>query len=241
MRFSLHRLRAFLEARVNPSTFLGLHLTVGLIAVAGAIWLFSALLDAVLDNATLVRWDIATDAWIHARVTDTGTTIFSFVTRFGSPNAMAMLGIAGVVVLLLRGRRTMLITWVAAFAGGLIIERVLKALVHRSRPLYAAHHMHDPSFSFPSGHAMGSMIGILMLLHALWIFRVVRGPARTIAAIVGAAFVALVGFSRVYLGVHYPSDVLGGWAIGAAWMAICVSIAGVVLHRRGILVTSRAS
>lgn len=241
MRFSLHRTRAFLTERLNPSTFLGLHLTVGLIVVAAAIWLFSALVDSVLDNATLVRWDIATDAWIHVHVTPRGTDVFALVTRLGSPGAMAMLAIIGGVILVARGRPTMFVTWIAAFAGGGILERVLKMLVHRSRPLYAAEHLRNPTFSFPSGHAMGSMIGILMLLHALWIFRIVRGPARVLVAIAGAVFVALVGLSRVYLGVHYPSDVLGGWAVGAAWMGLCVSIAGIVLHRRGISVTSRAS
>jgi len=240
LRFSLHRTRAFLADRLNPSTFLGLHLTIGLIAVAAALWLFSALVDSVLDNATLVRWDIATDAWIHARVTPRGMAVFDVVTRLGSPDAMAVLAIVGALVLLARGRPTMFVTWVAAFAGGGTLERVLKLLVHRSRPLYAASQLRDPTFSFPSGHAMGSMIGILMLLHALWIFRVVRGPARAIVAIAGAVFVALVGVSRVYLGVHYPSDVFGGWAVGAAWMGLCVSIAGIVLHRRGISVTSRA-
>ena len=240
LRFSLHRTRVFLAGRLNPSTFLGLHLTIGLIVVAAAIWFFSALVDSVLDNATLVRWDIATDAWIHARVTPGGTGVFHVITRLGSPGAMTVLAIIGAVVLIARGRPTMFVTWVAAFAGGGILDRVLKMLVHRSRPLYATEHLRNVTFSFPSGHAMGSMIGILMLLHALWIFRIVRGPARAIVAVAGAVFVALVGISRVYLGVHYPSDVFGGWAVGAAWMGLCVSIAGIVLHRRGISVTSRA-
>lgn len=234
------RARAFLAARLNPSTFLGLHLTVGLLASAAAIWIFSALLDAVLDNATLVRWDIAADAWIHVHVTPAGTSFFGVMSRLGSPAAMTALAIVGAAILLVRGRPTMLVTWIAAFAGGGILERLLKTLVHRTRPIFAAEHLHDPTFSFPSGHSMGSMIGITMLLHALWIFRIVRGRMRIVVAILGVAFVALVGISRVYLGVHYPSDVLGGWAAGAAWMAACVTIAGVVLHRRGISVTSRA-
>jgi membrane-associated phospholipid phosphatase len=97
--------------------------------------------------------------------------------------------------------------------------------------VYGAAYLTGHSYSFPSGHAMGSIIGIGMLLYVLGLYwhpsRLVR-----IASIVAACiFVGLVGVSRVYLGVHYPSDVMGGWAAGAAWMAVCVSGASFALHR----------
>src|SRR4051794_2308082 len=100
---ALSRTGDFLAARLSQSTFLGLHLTLGLIGMAAAIWLFSALLDAVLDNATLVRWDIATDRWVHAHVTPTGTAMFSDISKIGSPGAMTVLAIVGCLTLLLRG------------------------------------------------------------------------------------------------------------------------------------------
>src|SRR5436190_24358745 len=84
------QLRAFAAARFDRNRHLGLHLTVGLFTGIAAVWAFSKLLDAVLDNATLVRWDIATDASIHARVTAGGVAFFETVSRLGSPTSMLL-------------------------------------------------------------------------------------------------------------------------------------------------------
>jgi membrane-associated phospholipid phosphatase len=227
------RVRRFLEQRLDPSTFLGLHLTLGLIVAAGAVWLFASLLDGVLDNALLVRFDQFADRMIHSQTTPAGLTIFTFITRLGSPVAMAIVAVIGVVYLLLRGWPTLLVTWIAAFVGGGLLERVLKGVVHRSRPPYGTQFLNGTSFSFPSGHAMGSIIGCGMVLYVLFVSRQITGRMKTLFASVAAVFVILVGASRIYLGVHYPSDVLGGWAAGAAWLAACISVAGVALHRRG--------
>ncbi|HVX39461.1 MAG TPA: phosphatase PAP2 family protein [Gemmatimonadaceae bacterium] len=229
------RLRSFISARVDSRSYLGLHLTLGLVVGVLAIWAFSALLDAVLDNATLVRFDVASVNWIHAHATPGGTAFFLTVTNAGSPRAMTILAIGGGIALVMMRRWVSLTTWTAAFVGSVIIERVIKLAVHRSRPPYGARYLINHSYSFPSGHAMGSFVGIGMLLYVLARFWHPPHIWRAIAMVCGVAFVALVGFSRIYLGVHYPSDVLGGWAVSAAWMAVCVSGRGIVLHRRGVL------
>jgi undecaprenyl-diphosphatase len=128
-------------------------------------------------------------------------------------------------------RKTILIPWIAAYAGGGILDNVIKQMVHRTRPVYGAAYLTDNSFSFPSGHAVGSIIGIGMLLYVLGMYWHPRHWAWVATLVLGIAAVILVGLSRVYLGVHYPSDVLGGWALGAVWMAVCVSGASFALHR----------
>jgi undecaprenyl-diphosphatase len=115
---------------------------------------------------------------------------------------------------------------------------VLKRVVHRTRPPYGTQYLNGTSFSFPSGHAMWSIVGCSMLLYVMLISLGPRAGIRTFLLCVGAVFVILVGASRIYLGVHYPSDVLGGWAVGAAWVAACLSVAGIVLHRRGFALSS---
>jgi len=225
------RFRRFTAARFDPKTYLGLHLTVGLVVGALGVWLFSALLDAVLDNETLVRWDVASDAWIHSHVTQQGLAIFDWITRAGSPLSMTVLGVVVGVLLLWQRRRTILIPWIAALAGGGILDDVIKQLVHRTRPVYGAAYLTGHSYSFPSGHAMGSIIALGMLLYVLGLYWHPSRLVRISSIIVACIFVVLVGVSRVYLGVHYPSDVMGGWAAGAAWVAVCVSGASFALHR----------
>lgn len=229
----LDRVRAFLAARLESKTYLGLHLTICLVVACAGLWLLSALVDAVLDNATLVRFDLATDAWIHARVTAAGLQFFSVLTFIGSPRAMTVLAVLGGLVLLLRRRPRTLVAWTAAFVGGFALENIMKRAVHRARPPYGAAYLSGHSFSFPSGHALGSFIGYTMLAYVLILHWHVPRVVRTAFIAFAALIVLLVGVSRVYLGVHYPSDVLGGWITAAVWVAVCLSAAGIALHRSG--------
>lgn len=230
---AVRNLRRFLAERVDTSTFLGLHLTLGLAVAAAALWLFGSLTDAVLDNALLVRFDVYADRMIHAQSTAAGLAFFNLMSRVGSPVTMTAIAVVGGLYLLYRGWRTLFVTWVAAFAGGALLERLLKSAVHRRRPPYGTQYLTGTTFSFPSGHATMSLIGCGMLLYVVFVALRPRRSVRTVLLCAGVAFVMLVGASRIYLGVHYPSDVLGGWAVAAAWLAVCISVAGIVLHRRG--------
>jgi undecaprenyl-diphosphatase len=225
------RTRRFNAARMDPKAYLGLHATLGFVGAALALWLFGALLDAVLDDATLVRWDMAAAAAVHGRATAAGLRLFDVVTQLGSPAAMGLLGAVGVVVLWHRGLRTMLVAWLAAFGGGLLLDQALKLSVHRNRPQYGAAYLHGHSYSFPSGHAMGSTIGYGVLAYVLVSLWTPLRSRRALAYGVAALLAILVGLSRVYLGVHYPSDVVGGWAAGAAWLTVCLTGAGIARRR----------
>lgn len=229
----LKRVEQFLRDRLNPETYVGLHLTVSLVVAGLAIWLSAALLDAVLDNATVVRLDIAAANWIHSRAQPAGLTVSQTISEIGSPTTMGVLAVIGGAILLGRGRITMLLTWVTVFAGGGLLERLLKAVVHRTRPAFTPTPPVEQSLSFPSGHSMMCAIGMGMLVYMLTVPRHMPRPWRGVLMGLALSLVLAVGVSRVYLGAHYPSDVLGGFAFGTAWVAVCVAVAGLEHHRRG--------
>jgi undecaprenyl-diphosphatase len=223
----VRRLRSMLAARLDTNTWLGLGLSLCVVVSMAAIWLFASLLDAVLDNATLVRFDIAADRTVHASVTPAGTAAMQWVSRIGSPVTVTIVAVFGALELLRRARPRLLIIWIAAIGGASLLDRTLKTLVHRSRPLFAGDALRG-TFSFPSGHAMMSLTGSAMLVYVLIVIGSLPAGRRRSAVIVGGSlFVGLVGISRVYLGAHYPSDVLGGWTAAAAWVAACVAVSEV--------------
>ncbi|NUO64408.1 MAG: phosphatase PAP2 family protein [Gemmatimonadaceae bacterium] len=220
---SPRRWARFLRARLDPKSYLGLHFTVGLLLAVLALWLFAGLLEEVLDNATLVHWDMATAARIHGIATSAGSSVFHAITNVGSPPVMTALAVIGVATLLVMRRRLLALVWLAAAGGGAVLDQVLKILVHRTRPEYGAAYLHGVSYSFPSGHAMGSVIGFGMAAFAIaHVWHLSRRERQGAYFLAGLAAL-LVGLSRVYLGVHYPSDVLGGWAAGGGWLSICIT------------------
>ena len=228
----IERTKRTVAKRLSTDTYVGLHLTVSFVVAAGAIWLASALITAVLDNATLVRWDIAASAWIHARVTPTGTAVCEWISQVGSPTTMGVLGVLGGLELLRRRRKTLLIAWIAAFAGGGTLEKILKIAVHRTRPMFNTSAPGEQSLSFPSGHSMMCFLGVAMVVYVMTVPGQLKGVWRAVLMGIAASFVLLMGISRVYLGAHYPSDVVGGYAFAAGWVAICVGVRGIVKHRK---------
>ncbi len=239
---SAPRWRRFLRARLERDSYLGLHLTAGLAVVASGVWLFGGLLEEVLDSDALVRWDVATAGVMHSATTSRGIAVFAAITNLGSPLAMSALAVIGVMTTIALRQRLLAAAWAAAAAGGALVDAVLKMTIHRTRPEFAAAFLHGSSYSFPSGHAMGSVIGYGFLAYAIVKTRQRRGWQRALAFAAATLLALLIGVSRVYLGVHYPSDVAGGWAAGLAWLAVCVTGyevgAGRATRRRSTLLQS---
>ena len=227
--------RRFLAARFDRKSQVGIGLTISALVFALAVWALSGLLDAVLDNDWLVRMDRLVEGWFHAHATPTGLAVFDGITRIGSPVAIAIV-VAGVTLFLWRvGAFFLLWGWVGTNAGGAVVEYVLKTTVHRSRPQYAAAYLHGHSYSFPSGHTMGSTICYFLLAYLISTHPHVTRSARRLVWTAAVILVAAIGFSRLYLAVHYPSDVAGGLTAGLAWLAACGGIRRILIVREGLL------
>jgi membrane-associated phospholipid phosphatase len=210
----------------RPAWYLDLYLAAGVAILALAIWAFHTLLEDVLDRDPLVRWDAAAAAWVHARTSPGGVRGFSILTYLGSGPVTWFVAAAGVPFL--RRRPVLLTAWAAAFIGAHILGRMLKRVIQRTRPPDDISHVDHESFSFPSGHSLKAVVCYVMLAYVISRLFELRGARRMAVFVAAGALILAIGWSRIYLGAHYPSDVFGGFAVGLAWVAViltCVRVA----------------
>lgn len=118
----------------------------------------------------------------------------------------------------------------ASVGGGALVSSILKSFFLRPRPQLVEHLVQVNSASFPSGHAMNSAV-VYLTLGALLARSMSNWRARVYLLLVSMVLVVLIGFTRIFVGVHWPTDVLAGWSVGAAWAILC-SLAAQSLQRR---------
>jgi undecaprenyl-diphosphatase len=226
------RVWTFVAARFARGEYLGLHLTVGFVVSLAGLWLFGGVTEDVIHHDPLTQFDVALLDWLHAHATATGYAIFNAISLVGSPAALTVLALGVGLLLGVRRQWIVLGGWIAAFGGGSLLNEVLKVVIRRPRPPQADTFLTHYSWSFPSGHAMVSLIGYGMLAYLLVVLWVHRRSLQ-IAIVLGATLLILaIGLSRLYLGVHYFSDVVGGYAAGVLWLSTCVS--GLEVARRWV-------
>lgn len=154
-------------------------------------------------------------------------------TALGGFMVLSLLTLTVCGFLFLNGKHRVALLVLVAVAGGILGSHLLKSVFQRPRPDIVPHRAVVSSPSFPSGHAMQSAATYLTLGAVL--ARVQKRRRLKIYIIALAAFLTLlVGFSRVYLGVHYPTDVLAGWTAGGVWAFFCWAVA-LLLQRRGAI------
>lgn len=172
-------------------------------------------LGASLDR----RMEIRVHGWMSGPV----LTVLRSVSFFGSTPFIAAGSVAMTVVLAKLRARRRLLAFIASIVGAMLWVQIFKQVFHRARPGLFDPLAHAIGFSFPSGHSalsaafFGSLAGL-----AAASSRRRREAAGHLAA--GVAIVFLVGFSRVALGVHWPTDVLAGWAVGFGWLALVFAV-----------------
>ena len=118
----------------------------------------------------------------------------------------------------------------AAMVSGVALNLTLKYAFVRPRPEFANAYYHETGFSFPSGHAMLAVVFYGLLAYLL-VCTIPRWKWQAIFVLGAATLALLIGFSRLYLGVHYLTDVLGGWAAGSLWLAACITATEAAQYR----------
>jgi undecaprenyl-diphosphatase len=185
------------------------------LAVAvGSLFLFGWIAEEMLEGSTL-RFDLAVRDWLHQFASPGMTRAMTAISLMGYSILIAALVVAIAVFLFLRWRHAA--GWLAiTMAGALVMDLALKFAFRRPRP-QVFFGVEPHSYSFPSGHALCSFCfyGVLAGLIAAR----TRSPAlRVTVAVIAAVLVLAIGVSRVYLGMHYPSDVIAGYLAAAVWV-----------------------
>lgn len=209
---------------LSPGGYLGLHLVLGFALAAFCGYLFAEIADEVFFES---HQHLLADTYAQALVKNISssglTSVMRVITNAGAPITLGALSTLVGVVLLFQHSHRRLCAFAAIMIGGWLLNVLLKDAFQRSRPDKALQLIHAGGYSFPSGHSMGSMLFFGGLAYVLF-FSVQRHWALRIAGVFFCLLaVLLIGASRVYLGVHYLSDVAGGFVAGLAWIGICIT------------------
>lgn len=205
-------------------------LALGFAAIVLFALLFATLPSRIVADGWLGLADQALTGAIRRSVSLPVLQIFATVTVLANTPVLWVLAIVGAGVLLWRRDFLLAIIWIAAIGGNGILTRALKAVFARARPLYEHQLFSAEGWSFPSGHSSGAVVAYGMFAYVL--LRSTPVIWHLPIVLIAAALAFATGCSRIFLQVHYASDVLAGFASGLAWLAVCIVAAELSLRVR---------
>ena len=206
-------------------------LAAGLAFSAFVVWAFAELADEVVEGDSR-RFDRAVLLWIHSHFPGWLDGPMRLVTALGYYWVVFPLLAVAVLAFYRKGWKLSAILLVVSTSGSIVLTTVLKAIFERSRPELFDSGYTASFYSFPSGHATIA-VGFYGTLTLLLAYRL-RGCARWVVAACGVSLVLLIGFSRLYLGVHYPTDVLAGFLAALLWLVFVGVVYAAWLSVRGL-------
>lgn len=217
------------QGRLPPAAFLLLYLGLGFALIVSTSMLFVEIAEALSDGQeTLGLLDERLTASVRDTVSTTTLRAFALVTRLGDRETLIGLAALVAAVLLWRGRRRLALVWLVGLAGNAVLNPTLKSVFERVRPLHDHGIATADGWSFPSGHSSGAVVTYGMLAYVA--VRTLPGRWHLPVLLGAAALAFTIGCSRIFLQVHYASDVLAGFASGTCWLAVCIG--SVELMRR---------
>lgn len=212
----------FLKNRISAKNYLGLHLTIGLTISAVFVRILAELTENVLEHGPLVQfdqWVLSKTQYLHSSSVN---QIMSLITFLGDKKTLTLLTLLTVLVLLVRHSFLNAVVVTSAMVGGSILGQVIKFSIHRERPIAEHQLIEATGFSFPSGHSMMSAIFYGLMIYFVLKSRFNSRITMVLIAFLGA-LIFLIGLSRIYLEVHYLSDVLAGFVGGIFYLVLCIT------------------
>jgi len=179
--------------------------------------------EHIASGAPLTLTDIRFSAWIEANRSPRLTTALRIATELGATWWVISSAVLFGLYLISRRRFYWLAAvWLSVF-GGMLLNVQLKSVFQRVRPSFSNPVLSLTGYSFPSGHTMAATV-LYTVLAVYVVTHLRRSSARLVVVLIAALLIAAVGFSRIYLGAHYLSDVLGAIAEGLAWSSLCLAL-----------------
>ena len=221
----------FFLIRLSPRGFPGLHLTIGILIFIGASWLFGGIAQDVVAGDPLTIIDKNLALWFHQRQTSGLTTVMQIISSLASIRWVTGLALAVGLVLCWKQCWYRLLALLLVLPCGMILNVLLKNAFHRHRPSFTDSYLIFHGYSFPSGHTMAATL-LYGLLAVFAVIALKKWRWRVAAALCGLVMIFLVGLSRMYLGAHYLSDVLGAIAAGFAWLALSLTAVDTLRRNR---------
>ena len=219
---------SFLQKRLNKNTFYGLPLTLLSLALIYVLALFGGIVEDIINSDIIVSADVRVANLLAVFRSADLTNFFTWITLLGKWQVVSIFTIATILLLWIWKKRSYIRPLLLGIIGSEIFTFIGKVVFHRARPniaLYA-----ENSFSFPSGHATIA-IAFYGFLAYLLIRNAKNWKNKINVFFVSFIVIILIGFSRIYLGVHYLSDVWGGYLAGAIWLIIAISLSEYLISR----------
>ena len=211
-------------SRFAPLAYLVAYLALGFGLIIGAAALFAEIAENLGDGRKLGQLDLLFSDTLQATLPDAAVRVFTVLTHLGDPVTLIALSLAGLLALLWQRRYGLCVGWVLATGGNAVLNPVLKSIFKRARPLHESGQAFASGWSFPSGHASSSVVVYGMLAYVLVRWLPARYAIARLPVVIAAAALAFtVGCIRVLIRVHFPSDVLAGFASGTVWLAVCIA------------------
>jgi undecaprenyl-diphosphatase len=210
---------------------MGLHFTIGVALILCAALAFGEIAEDVVEGDTITLIDVQLAHWFRERASTGFTHIMLFITHWNGILGSSIMGALLALWFWHRKAHYWLTVVLVAVPGGMLLNVALKHVFRRARPTLEDPLLTLSTYSFPSGHTAAATVFYGLL--ACYLVRLVRGwPARAAVMAACVLMVMLVALSRMYLGVHYLSDVLAAAAEGAAWLATCITAVSTLQRRR---------
>jgi membrane-associated phospholipid phosphatase len=219
---SFEPLCTFIEARLSPRGFFGLHFTLGATVVIGAGFLFYIIAENVVNGGTLTIVDAQIAQWLHAHSTPLLTQCLLILTHLHDPITISFMVALIAFYLIWKRRWYDVLAVLLVVPGGMLLNLLVKQVFQRTRPSFENPLITLTTYSFPSGHVAASTLFYGMLA-TLLISQTPTCSRATCMLLISLIMIALVAFSRMYLGAHYLSDVLSAFLEGIAWLTLCLT------------------